>query len=80
MDRNLLAKLRTGFKGLETISRKFAEVLECVYKLAEHIIKPRDAEFTEKHHRLDDNRFSPHFNGCIGAIDGTHIPVVVPAS
>jgi hypothetical protein len=28
-------------KSTETISRKFTEVLECVFKLGEHIIKPR---------------------------------------
>jgi hypothetical protein len=28
---------------------------------------------------LEDERFSPHFNGCIGVIDGTHIPIIVLA-
>ena len=32
------------------------------------------------HPRLQDDRFSPHFNNCTGAIDGTHVPVVVPAN
>jgi hypothetical protein len=32
------------------------------------------------HSRLQEARFSPHFHGVIGAIDGTHIPVVVPSS
>jgi hypothetical protein len=29
-------------RSIETISRKFTEVLECVFKLSEHIIKPKD--------------------------------------
>jgi hypothetical protein len=32
------------------------------------------------HSRLQGARFSPHFHGVIGAIYGTHIPVVVPSS
>jgi hypothetical protein len=55
-------------------------VLECVFKLDEKIIKPKDPQFIQIHPRLEDNRFSPHFNGCIGAIDGTHIPVIILAT
>jgi hypothetical protein len=55
-------------------------VLECVFKLGEHIIKPKDPQFTQIHHRLEDEQFSPNFNGCIGAIDGTHILVIVHAT
>ncbi|XP_062188875.1 protein ALP1-like [Phragmites australis] len=64
----------------ETISRKLAYVLNCVNNLAVDIIKPRDPHFVAVHSRLQDPRFSPHFNDCIGAIDGTHIPVVVPSA
>jgi hypothetical protein len=32
------------------------------------------------HSRLQEAHFSPHFHGAIGAIDGTHIPIVVPSS
>jgi hypothetical protein len=28
---------------------------------------------------LYDPKFSPYFNDCIGALDGTHIPAVIPA-
>jgi hypothetical protein len=31
------------------------------------------------HQRLKAPRFSPYFDNYIGAIDGTHVPVVVPA-
>jgi hypothetical protein len=64
-------------RSTETISRKF-KVLEYVFKLGEHIIK--GPQFTQIHPRLEDELFSPHFNGCIGAIDGTHISVIVLAT
>jgi hypothetical protein len=32
------------------------------------------------HSRLQEARFSPHFHSDIGAINGTHIPVIVPSS
>lgn len=64
----------------ETISRKFNELLESVNLLAGDIIKPKDPQFRTVHPRLQDDRFSPHFNNCIGAIDGTHVRVVVPAN
>lgn len=55
-------------------------MLHSVYLLSADIIKPRDPEFRTIHPRLQSSRFSSHFNGCIGAIDGTHIPIVVPSS
>jgi hypothetical protein len=67
-------------RSIETISKKFIEVLECVFKLGEHIIKPNDPQFIQIHPRLEDSRFSPHFNGCIGAIDDTHVLYIVPAT
>ena len=67
-------------RSTETISRKFDEVLKSVMKLAVDIIKPRDTEFQTVHSRLQAPRFSPYFDNCIGAIDGTHVPVVVPSS
>jgi hypothetical protein len=48
--------------------------------LAVDIIKPRDPLFGTIHPKLQEARFWPHFNDCIGAIDGTHIPVTVPLS
>jgi hypothetical protein len=48
-------------------------VLDCVFKLGEHIIKPKDPHFTQIHPRMEDIRFSPYFNCCIGAIDNPHI-------
>jgi hypothetical protein len=29
-------------------------------------------------HILSSNTFTPYFDGCIGALDGTHMPIHVP--
>jgi hypothetical protein len=63
-----------------TRSKKFNEVLLSVNKLAADIIKPKDLEFGTIHQRLQSPRFSLFFDKCIGAIYGTHIPVVVPTT
>lgn len=68
------------FRSKETLSRKFEKVLNCLNKLVVDNIRPLDPEFTTIHPRLQSRRFSPYFDNCIGAIDGTHIPVVVPAN
>lgn len=65
-------------RSKETCSRKFDKVLKSVSRLAANIIRPRDPEFTTLHSRLQSTRFAPFFDNCIGAIDGTHIPVTVP--
>jgi hypothetical protein len=54
-------------------------VLNFVYRLSVDIIKPKDPKFRTVHPRQRDARFSPYFDNCIGAIDGTHIPFVVHA-
>jgi hypothetical protein len=64
----------------QTISRKFNEVFDCVYRMAKELVKPIDPNFTTPHPKLLSNRFAPHFNNCIGAIDGTHILVIAPSS
>ncbi|XP_072148472.1 protein ALP1-like [Setaria viridis] len=67
-------------RSIETVSRKFEQVLDSVFRLSADVIKPRDPHFRIVHPRLRNPRFSPHFDNCIGAIDGTHVPVVVPSS
>ncbi|CAO1940263.1 unnamed protein product, partial [Urochloa humidicola] len=67
-------------RSLETVHRKFDEVLNCVDKLAQDIVKPVDPTFSTIHKRLKGPRFAPYFNDCIGAIDGTHVLVVVPTN
>jgi hypothetical protein len=65
---------------LETISRKYSEVLNALHKMSADVIKPKDPNFIEIHPRLREGRFWPHFKDCIGAIDGSHFPASVPAS
>jgi hypothetical protein len=67
-------------RSKDTCSRKFDKVLNSLNKLAADIIRPLDPEFSTVHPRLRSAWFSPYFDNCIGAIDGTHIPVVVPAN
>jgi hypothetical protein len=66
--------------SLETISRRFNDVLESVHILAADNIKPKDPSFAVVHPKIREHRSWPHFKNCIGAIDGTHIEVTVPAS
>jgi hypothetical protein len=66
-------------KSGETVSRKFTEVLESLCLLAKEIVRPPDFNFVEIPSKIkDDRRYWPYFEGCIGAIDGTHIPAIVP--
>jgi hypothetical protein len=48
-----------------------------VRKLARDYIKPKDPNFTIEHERLKEDHVWPYFKGAIGAIDDTHIAVVV---
>ena len=61
-----------------TVSRKFYEVLDCLDRMAGDYIRPKDRNFTEVHPKMQTTRFWSHFNDAIGAIDGTHIKVIVP--
>jgi hypothetical protein len=65
-------------RSLGTVSIMFNKVLKCMVKLAADIIKFVDPQFTTMHPRLRNCRFYPYFKDCIGAIDGTHVPCVVP--
>jgi hypothetical protein len=65
---------------LETISRKFSEVLNAIYRMSSDVIKPKDTNFIEIHPRLRETRFWPHFKDYIGAIDGSHFPTSVPTT
>ena len=65
-------------RSLGTVFSMFSKVLKSVLRLAADIIKPEDPEFSIVHPRLRSRRFYPYFSNCIGAIDGTHVPCVVP--
>jgi hypothetical protein len=66
-------------RSLWTIHMKFKEVLLCLRKLGKDNIKPRDPTFSTEHTTVQEDRFWPHLKGDIGAIDGSHIRVSVPA-
>jgi hypothetical protein len=51
-----------------------------LFHTATNNIRPTDYSFTTPHARIKDGEFWPHFKGAIGAIDGSHIPCVVPTS
>ncbi|KAF7839707.1 putative nuclease HARBI1 [Senna tora] len=54
--------------------------LEACLKLAMTIIKPKDPSFSNVHPKLrNDDRYWPYFKDCIGAIDYTHVPCIVPS-
>ena len=65
-------------RSLGTVSNMLNKVLKCMVKLAADIIKPIDPQFRTMHPRLRNPRFYPYFKDCIGGIDGTHVPCVVP--
>jgi hypothetical protein len=51
-------QLRNKFgHSLETISRKYTEVLDALFKMSCDIIKPKDPHFIEIHPRLREARF-----------------------
>lgn len=77
---NRLAQERFQHSG-ETISRLFSLVLDKVCEMGANLIQPSDRQFKEVPKKIRNNtRFFPQFKDCIGAIDGTHIPAVVPTS
>jgi hypothetical protein len=63
-------------RSIETISRNFHEVLNALLHLYKDVVKGPSPELSELIE--DDDRFWPYFEDCVGAIDGTHIPVYVP--
>lgn len=67
-------------RSLKTVHSKFKAVLTALLKLAQDIIRPKDPLFTTVHKKLLSPQYTPYLDNCIGAIDGTHIQVVVPNS
>ncbi|XP_048605867.1 uncharacterized protein LOC125583276 [Brassica napus] len=63
-----------------TVKRKLDEVLSSLLKLAADIVKPGRDEFASVSPILvDDPQYYPFFKDCIGALDGTHMPVRPPS-
>lgn len=63
----------------ETVSRHFHVVLRAFAAIAKEMIKPPALDETP-FEILRNMKYYPWFKDCIVAIDGTHIPVVVPAN
>ncbi|CAN6180622.1 unnamed protein product [Urochloa humidicola] len=61
--------------ALGTVSKRFGEVLDSVASFTRTVIRPKDPYYRTLPDRLAE--YSPLFDGCIGAIDGTHIKVRV---
>ncbi|XP_075675018.1 uncharacterized protein LOC142644255 [Castanea sativa] len=74
---NRLVQERFQHSG-ETIHRHFHRVLKRLIIMSMDIIKPSDRTFSEVPTYIQQNPlYMPHFQDCIGAIDGTHIQVVI---
>ncbi|KAL5704132.1 hypothetical protein ACHQM5_022604 [Ranunculus cassubicifolius] len=61
----------------ETISRHFNNTLKALKSLAREFLQPPEA--TTPSTILQNSRFYPYFQDCIGAVDGMHIPAHIPA-
>jgi hypothetical protein len=62
-------------RSLDTISCKCSLLSEIMHTWSNTIIVSSDPQYNGAHIELKP--FAPHFDGCISAIDGTHIPVEV---
>jgi hypothetical protein len=62
-------------RSLDTVSKKFHLVNDAMYSFAQVVICPTGAYNNARHPRL--HRYMPYLDGCVGALDGVHIPVVV---
>ncbi|XP_017981016.1 PREDICTED: putative nuclease HARBI1 [Theobroma cacao] len=68
-------------KSRETVSRKFGEVLDSLCLLANENVKASDFQFVEVPSKIkNDRRYWPYVQGCIGAIDGSHVPAIPPVN
>jgi len=62
-------------RSLDTVSRKVTHVAEIVSRWADSILVPIDSTYAGVHAQFAT--YAPFFDGCIGALDGTHIKVSV---
>ena len=62
-------------RGLGTCSKIFAHVLAAVARFADDVIRPKDTSYSGVPPALVE--YTPFFDGCIGAMDGTHIDMIV---
>jgi len=62
-------------RGLGTCSKVFSHVLAAMTRFADDVLRPRDTTYSVLPAELLE--YTPFFDGCIGAMDGTHIDVIV---
>ncbi|KAK6161036.1 hypothetical protein DH2020_004417 [Rehmannia glutinosa] len=75
-ERNRMLQERFQHSG-ETISRHFNIVLKALVNFSMSMIVAPSFEHIPSYIR-NNPKYWPHFKGCIGAIDGTHVDVVIP--
>lgn len=61
-----------------TISDTVHEVSHCLNNIKQRIYKPAVAGDLVPTQIANNGKFTPYFDDCIGALDGTHIPAVIP--
>ena len=62
-------------RSLDTVSRKVSHVTEVMCRWAYHILVPADSTYAGVKWQL--GTYAPFFDGCIGALDDTHVKVKV---
>jgi hypothetical protein len=62
-------------RSLDTVSRKVTEVANVMYGWAQTMLLVPDRHYAGVSQEL--RHYNPWFDGCIGAIDGTHVEVEV---
>ncbi|PKA65068.1 hypothetical protein AXF42_Ash019080 [Apostasia shenzhenica] len=64
--------------SLETVSHNFRQVLEGVLTLKDDFVVPPDSTTLCHPYIRNNSHFYPYFKDILGAIDGTHVPAIVP--
>ena len=62
-------------RGLGTCSKVFSHVLAAMTRFTDDVIRPRDTSYSGLPAELVE--YTPFFDDCIGAMDGTHKDVIV---
>ncbi|XP_018481655.1 uncharacterized protein LOC108852656 [Raphanus sativus] len=67
-------------RSLDTVQRKLDDVLSALLKFAADTLRPQEGEFERVNPVVrNDRQYWPHFKDCVGALDGTHVPVCPPS-
>ena len=62
-----------------TVSRCFHEVSEALVTLHKHMVQLPKPPYLTPPKILSNPKFTPYFDDCLGALDGTHVDIHVPA-